>query len=91
MKKLIGTIALLAMSMTSMNAQENGLYLSLNSGYNFAAGTQKGAVSNSSTVGTGSNTVSTTENIALSYGKGLNVGGAIGFVGNIDFSVRFVT
>ena len=82
MKKLIGTIALLAMSMTSMNAQENGLYLSLNSGYNFAAGTQKGAVSNSSTVGTGSNTVSTTENIALSYGKGLNVGGAIGYMFN---------
>ena len=82
MKKLIGTIALLAMSMTSMNAQENGLYLSLNGGYNFAAGTEKGTVSNVTSVSTSSSNVTTSENIALSYGKGLNVGGAIGYMFN---------
>ena len=82
MKKLIGTIALLAMSMTSMNAQENGLYVSLNGGYNFAAGTEKGIVNNFTSVTTSSSNVTTSENIALSYGKGLNVGGAIGYMFN---------
>lgn len=86
MKKLIGTIALLAMSMTSMNAQENGLYLSLNGGYNFAAGTIKGSafdlVNKTKIVNLAGSSVETNENIALSLGKGLNFGGAIGYMFN---------
>ena len=84
MKKLIGTIALLAMSMTSMNAQENGLYLSLNGGYNFAAGTVKNdVVANTTKVsGSGSAYVETNEQVALSLGKGINFGGAVGYMFN---------
>lgn len=42
MKKLLLTVAILAMSMTQkVNAQtEKGLFIGLNGGYNFASGSQ---------------------------------------------------
>jgi outer membrane protein W len=77
MKKLLGTIAVIAISMVQQaNAQtEKGLYISLNGGYGFSASSENIGVNYTQT----STTSSQSENVYGSFGKGMNFGGAIGY------------
>lgn len=82
MKKLIlSTLAVVTLMLTTqMNSQtKQGLFFSLNTGYNFGTSKQVGVLENSSQI-SGSNEKK--ENVESSFGKGLNIGGAIGYMFN---------
>ncbi len=82
MKKLIlSTLLVLTLMLTTqMNSQtKEGLFFSLNTGYSFGTSKQVGVVNNSTQLN-GSN--DRLENIESSFGKGLNIGGAIGYMFN---------
>jgi outer membrane protein W len=80
MKKLfIGAIAFAFMCSNQTNAQtKEGLFFSVNAGYNFAANTASSA--NTTRTTSPSNLLS--ESAELSFGKGINFGGSIGYMFN---------
>ena len=86
MKKLVlSTLAIITLMLTTqMNAQsDKGVFFSINGGYNFAFALQKLPITNRTLVESGSSVnISIEENVYGSLGKGLNFGGAIGYMFN---------
>jgi outer membrane protein W len=81
MKKLIlSTLAVVTLMLTTqMNAQtKEGLFFSLNTGYVFGTSTMSG-LRNSTQL---SSTNTTREGVKLSFGKGFNIGGSVGYMFN---------
>ena len=84
MKKLVlSTLAIITLMLTTqMNAQsDKGLFFSINGGYNFSSASQN-LGSNSTFTTSSIATTSSTELVSGSFGKGLNFGGAIGYMFN---------
>lgn len=73
----IKTIIALAITLLSINAFAQSFYVKLNGGYNWGIASNVIA-SNSNQVGT----VNSYEKVNLSFGKGINIGGAFGYMFN---------
>jgi hypothetical protein len=77
--KRLNVITVLAISMFATTLFAQGAYVNINAGYGVAMGSQNIAGFNNSTSGNNSFSV---EQVNISLGKGLNVGGAFGYMFN---------
>ncbi|MFZ4797712.1 MAG: outer membrane beta-barrel protein [Bacteroidia bacterium] len=73
----VKTIIALAISLLSINSFAQSLYVKLNAGYNWGIASNING-SNSSQTGT----VTTNEKVNISFGKGVNICGAVGYMFN---------
>lgn len=84
--KLKSLLALVAMGMFALTASAQGPYINLNLGYGFGMGSSN--VNNYTYVQKTPGHTSISENKDLSFGKGLNFGGAIGYMFNKNIGLE---